>query len=70
MMGDSSFFAREEYVEEAWRLVDPVLKAKTPVYQYDSGTWDPKEVERVAPAGGWSNAVAMEALASKSEAAW
>ncbi len=56
MAGDSTLFAREDYVEEAWRIVDPVLKAKTPAYQYEPGTWGPKEVEqKVAPAGGWHN---------------
>ena len=25
--GDATLFAREDYVEEAWRIVDPVLKA-------------------------------------------
>jgi glucose-6-phosphate 1-dehydrogenase len=32
MAGDSTLFAREDYVEEAWRIVDPALKADTPVY--------------------------------------
>ena len=32
MKGDATLFAREDYVEEAWRIVDPVLKADTPVY--------------------------------------
>ena len=30
--GDATLFAREDYVEEAWRIVDPVLKAETPIY--------------------------------------
>ena len=34
MAGDNSLFAREDYVEEAWRIVDPVLKKGTPVYPY------------------------------------
>ena len=34
MEGDATLFAREDYVEEAWRIVDPVLKAGTPVYAY------------------------------------
>ena len=33
MEGDATLFAREDYVEEAWRIVDPVLKAGTPVYR-------------------------------------
>ena len=50
MHGDATLFAREDYVEEAWRIVDPVLKAGTPVYEYEPGTWGPKEVDsRVSP---------------------
>ena len=56
MQGDATLFAREDYVEEAWRIVDPVLKDDTPVCGYEPGTWGPKEVEsRVAPPGGWQN---------------
>jgi len=42
-------------VEEAWRIVDPVLKAGTPVYEYEPGTWGPKEADAVTPPGGWQN---------------
>jgi glucose-6-phosphate 1-dehydrogenase len=56
MKGDATLFAREDCVEEAWRIIDPVLKAGTPVYQYEPKTWGPREVDRkVAPAGGWKN---------------
>ena len=56
MAGDATLFARQDYVEEAWRIVDPVLKAETPVYPYEPHTWGPKEVEqRVMPPGGWDN---------------
>jgi glucose-6-phosphate 1-dehydrogenase len=56
MHGDATLFAREDYVEEAWRIVDPVLKAGTPVHEYEPGTWGPKEVDtRVSPRGGWQN---------------
>jgi glucose-6-phosphate 1-dehydrogenase len=58
MAGDATLFAREDYVEEAWRIVDPVLKAGTPVYEYDPGTWGPSEVDqKVAPPGGWQNPI-------------
>jgi glucose-6-phosphate 1-dehydrogenase len=54
MAGDATLFARQDYVEEAWRIVDPVLKAKTPVYVYEPQTWGPKEVDQsVLPPGGW-----------------
>jgi glucose-6-phosphate 1-dehydrogenase len=56
MQDDATLFAREDYVEEAWRIVDPVLKAGTPVYEYAPQTWGPKEVEQtVTPPGGWHN---------------
>jgi glucose-6-phosphate 1-dehydrogenase len=55
MAGDATLFAREDYVEEAWRIVDPVLKAGTPIYEYEPKTWGPAEVERVIPPGGWHN---------------
>ena len=53
MIGDSSIFARQDYVEEAWRIVDPVLKADTPVYTYEPHSWGPKEADAVVPPGGW-----------------
>jgi glucose-6-phosphate 1-dehydrogenase len=50
--------AREDYVEEAWRIVDPVLKAATPIYEYEPGTWGPREVDqKVSPPGGWANPI-------------
>jgi len=56
MAGDRALFAREDYVEEAWRIVDPVLKKDTPVHEYEPGTWGPREVDHVvAPPGGWQN---------------
>jgi glucose-6-phosphate 1-dehydrogenase len=57
MAGDATLFAREDYVEEAWRIVDPVLKAGTPLHEYEPKTWGPAEVESVTPPGGWSNPV-------------
>jgi glucose-6-phosphate 1-dehydrogenase len=54
MAGDATLFARQDYVEEAWRIVDPVLKAETPVYMYEPHTWGPEEVDQsVVPLGGW-----------------
>jgi len=60
MEGDVTMFAREDYVEEAWRIVDGVLKAGTPIYEYESKTWGPIEAERLKPAGGWSNPLIEE----------
>ena len=55
MAGDATLFAREDYAEEAWRIVDPVLQQGTPIHAYEPGTWGPREVERVTPVGGWLN---------------
>ena len=56
MVGDATLFAREDYVEEAWRIVDPVLKQATPPFEYAPGTWGPREVgSTVMPHGGWQD---------------
>jgi glucose-6-phosphate 1-dehydrogenase len=61
MAGDATLFARQDYVEEAWRIVDPVLKAGTPIYEYEKGAWGPSEVgEKVSPPGGWHNPTASD----------
>jgi glucose-6-phosphate 1-dehydrogenase len=58
MNGDRTLFARQDYVEEAWRIVDPVLKKTTPVCEYEAGSWGPREVDgNVAPPGGWQNPI-------------
>ncbi len=56
--GDEALFAREDYVEEAWRIVDPLLKSPPPVIDYEPGTWGPRDTDRrVKPAGGWESPV-------------
>jgi glucose-6-phosphate 1-dehydrogenase len=57
MAGDATLFAREDYVEEAWRIVDPVIKNGTPVHEYEPKTWGPGAVEWVKPPGGWRNPI-------------
>jgi len=52
MHGDAFRFAREDYVEEAWRIVDPIVKAGTPLHEYEPGTWGPREADALVP-GGW-----------------
>ena len=69
MAGDSTLFAREDYVEQAWRIVEPVLKENTPVYPYTPNTWGPKELERMTPPGGWNNPGENKAFAVGNEAA-
>jgi glucose-6-phosphate 1-dehydrogenase len=56
LAGDATLFARMDYVEEAWRIVDPVLAMNTPLHPYDPGTWGPAEVAQgIAPPGGWAD---------------
>jgi glucose-6-phosphate 1-dehydrogenase len=55
MEGDATLFAREDYVEEAWRVVDSVLKQDLPVHVYEPGSWGPTDVSGVTPPGGWAN---------------
>jgi glucose-6-phosphate 1-dehydrogenase len=53
--GDATLFARMDYVEEAWRIVDPLLTMNTPVSEYEPGTWGPDRAQDLAPPGGWAN---------------
>jgi glucose-6-phosphate 1-dehydrogenase len=55
LVGNSSRFARQDYVEEAWRIVDPVLDNATPVYEYIPATWGPVEADTLSPPEGWIN---------------
>ena len=55
MLGDPTLFARQDLVEAAWAIVDPVLHCGLPVLQYEPGTWGPAEADRlVADVGGWN----------------
>ena len=54
--GDATLFAREDSVEEAWRIVDPVLKDPPRLIEYEPNSWGPQELNRiVSPVGGWQN---------------
>jgi glucose-6-phosphate 1-dehydrogenase len=54
--GNSMLFVREDAVEAAWRVVDPVLETETPVLEYEPNTWGPAEADRIISAdGGWRN---------------
>jgi glucose-6-phosphate 1-dehydrogenase len=54
MQGDPALFTRQDAVEAAWAVVEPVLGDATPVYDYAPGTWGPAEAERLtADVGGW-----------------
>ena len=56
MDGDAMLFAREDAVEAAWRVVQPILDTPTPVHPYAQGTWGPAEAEALAAdIGGWHN---------------
>ena len=63
MKGDASLFAREDSVEQAWRIVDPVIKTGTPLCEYEPNTWGPAEVaQKLKPCGGWQNPVMTNGL--------
>ena len=45
--GDATLFARQDVVEAAWAIVAPALENPGPLYEYDPGTWGPREAERL-----------------------
>ncbi len=51
MRGDASLFAREDAVEEQWRIVEPVLDLATAPHVYEPGSWGPGEADRLVAAG-------------------
>jgi len=54
MDGDATLFEREDGVETAWSIVEPILGDVTPVQEYEPGTWGPAEADRLtADVGGW-----------------
>jgi glucose-6-phosphate 1-dehydrogenase len=53
MRGEPFRFAREDYVEEAWRIVDPALKADVPVAGYEPGSWGPGDSDALVAPGAW-----------------
>jgi glucose-6-phosphate 1-dehydrogenase len=55
LAGNSSRFARQDYVEEAWRIVEPVLNDLTPIHEYPPLTWGPTQADALAPPDGWIN---------------
>ena len=56
MVGDGALFTREDAVEAAWLVVDPVLDLPRPVYPYKPGSWGPKQADAlIAPNGNWHN---------------
>jgi glucose-6-phosphate 1-dehydrogenase len=54
--GEKLLFVREDVVEAAWAVVDPILDNAVPLHYYKPGTWGPAEADRIAAAvGGWHN---------------
>jgi glucose-6-phosphate 1-dehydrogenase len=55
MMGDATLFARQDVVEAAWAIVDPVIHGPSPMYNYEPGTWGPQEADALTKeVGGWN----------------
>ncbi len=55
MAGDATLFARQDVVEAAWAIVDPVIHGPSPMYEYERGTWGPPQADQlVAEVGGWN----------------
>jgi glucose-6-phosphate 1-dehydrogenase len=61
MKGDATLFAREDGVEECWRIVDPILRMRKPLHVYQPGTWGPEQAGKMTNAvGGWHEPLAPE----------
>jgi glucose-6-phosphate 1-dehydrogenase len=59
MEGDTALFAREDSVDAAWAVVEPILGDATPVHEYEPGSWGPADADRLtAEVGGWHATIA------------
>jgi glucose-6-phosphate 1-dehydrogenase len=55
MAGDGTLFARQDAVESAWRIVDPVIHGPSELHEYEPGTWGPPEADKLTvEVGGWN----------------
>ena len=64
MAGNGALFTREDAVEAAWAVVDPVLTTHRQVRPYEQGSWGPKEADVLISAdGGWHNPMPERAKA-------
>ena len=55
MAGDATLFARQDTVEAAWRIVDPVIHKSSELWEYEPGSWGPPQADKlVADVGGWN----------------
>lgn len=55
MAGDATLFARQDAVEAAWQIVDPIINRASDLFEYEPGTWGPKEADKlVEGVGGWN----------------
>lgn len=62
MAGNGALFTREDAVEAAWKVVDPVLGTHNPSHSYEPGSWGPQQADAlIAPDGGWHNPLAAQA---------
>ncbi|HEY8888167.1 MAG TPA: glucose-6-phosphate dehydrogenase [Gallionella sp.] len=58
MAGDGALFTREDAIEAAWAVIDPVLDMPRPVYRYKPGSWGPKQADAlIAADGSWNNPI-------------
>ena len=68
LAGNGALFTREEAVEAAWAVVDPVLTAHSPVHRYRPGTWGPRQAEKlIAPDGPWHNPLASKTSSTEAD---
>jgi glucose-6-phosphate 1-dehydrogenase len=66
MAGNGALFTREDTVEAAWAVVDPVLSIHHPSHPYKPGTWGPKQADKlIAPDGRWQKLVPAHAASTQ-----
>jgi glucose-6-phosphate 1-dehydrogenase len=58
--GDATLFVRQDTVEAAWAVVEPIVGTSTPPHEYEPNTWGPVEADRIIDANiGWHNPASL-----------
>ncbi len=58
--GDQALFARQDTVDAAWQVIDPVLHDEPPIHEYERGTWGPAAAAGIlAPGDHWHDPVSL-----------
>ena len=70
LAGDQTLFAREDYIEEAWRIVDAAIKGASAIHEYAPGSWGPAEADALITRDGGGQSLGQRDGFSHCDRGW